>query len=203
MALAHLKIKSRSQLLLIAAVALLLMNARNFLTLSHIAHLDINPHRRAAVLPSSSGISCKPTPNPRPSLKPQSPTRGQTATLAVTGTTLLLVSRFAHLKPSLHGLSDISGWLLVLACWLLPKSPWQAVAVAGLYLIVLSDIRWKEFPSFRGVPIYVHDRSRSPLASGIRTNLPLPLPPQTIRTKLTPCASLSSAPAKPADSSQK
>ena len=154
MALAHLKIKSRSQLLLIAAVALLLMNARNFLTLSHTL-ISISTLIGALlfflVLWNLAQTYAKSSTKSEAAISDT----WKTATLAVTGTTLLLVSRFAHLKPSLHGFSDISGWLLVLASWLLPKSQWQIVAVGGLYLIVLSDIRWKEFPPFRGVPIYV------------------------------------------------
>jgi hypothetical protein len=153
MTLEQLKIKSRSKLLLLAGVGLLLMNVRNFITLSRgltltaglISYLlsFIVLWNLYQTYDESSSASVDTTSD-----------SWKTATLAITGTTLLLVSRFAHLRPSLHGLSDIAGWLLVLASWSFPKSRWQAVAVAGLYLIALSDIRWKEF-AFFGSHIYI------------------------------------------------
>ena len=154
MALDQLKIKSRSKLLLVATVALLLIHIRNFITLSR--GLNITAGLISCLLlfivlwnlfqtyDESSTASVDTTSD-----------SWKTAALALTGATLLLVSRFAHLRPSLHGFSDITGWLLVFACWTFPKSRWQAVAFAGIYLIVLSDISWKGFAAFRGVPICV------------------------------------------------
>jgi hypothetical protein len=148
MAADQFRIKSRSKLLLVAAIALLLMNIRDFCTLRQSLTLTAGLVSFALFFIVICNLY---------------QTHGETdsiadfweaAALAIAGTTLLLVSRFSHLKTWLHGLSDIAGWLLVLACWLLPKSRWQAIAVAGFYLIVLSDIRWKEFAAFRGVPVY-------------------------------------------------
>jgi hypothetical protein len=154
MAFDQLKIRSRSKLLLVASFTLLLINVRNFITLSRGLTLIAGPISYVLfftviwnlyrIYDETSTVSVDTISD-----------SWKTAALAISGTTLLLVSRFAHLKPSLHGLSDIAGWLLVLASWLLPRSRWQAVAVAGFYLIVLNDIRWKEFAAFRGVPIYI------------------------------------------------
>jgi hypothetical protein len=154
MALNQLKIKSRSRLLPIAAVALLLMNIRNFITLSRsltVTAVLISYLLFFIVLWNLFQTYDEPS---TASLDTTSDS-WKTAALAITGTTLLLVSRFTHLRPSLHGLSDIAGWLLVFACWTFPKSRWQAIAFAGVYLIVLSDISWKGFVAFRSVPIYV------------------------------------------------
>jgi len=72
----------------------------------------------------------------------------------ITGTALLLFNRFAHMTHMLHGLCDIAGWTLVVFCWFSPTSRWQAVSFAGLYLIALSDVRWRAFSAFGGLNIY-------------------------------------------------
>jgi hypothetical protein len=77
------------------------------------------------------------------------------ATLAVTGTALLIVSRFVHLGSSLHGLLNIAGWFLIIACWSFPTSRAQSFAISGVCLIALCDIRWREFSVFGGLNIYV------------------------------------------------
>jgi hypothetical protein len=153
-ALDHLKIKSRSKLLLLAGVGLLLMNVRDFVPLSRSQTLA--SHIIGCLLFFIILWNLVQTYD-QPFTEPEDTTSDswKTATLAITGTALLLASRFAHLRPSLHGLSSIAGWLLVLACWSFPKSRWQAFALSGVYLIALSDIGWKGFAAFRGVPIYI------------------------------------------------
>ena len=110
MALDQLRIKSRSKLLLLAAVAVLLMNLRNFITLSR--GLTLTTGLICYVLlfivvwnlyqtydePSTASVHI-------------ASDSWKIAILAITGIAFLLVNRFAHLKPSLHGLSDIAGWL--------------------------------------------------------------------------------------------
>lgn len=149
----QLKIGSRSKVLLIAGLALLLMNVRNFVALNRNLILTVglisyllffvvlwNLYQNHDELSTASVDTTSDS--------------WKTATLAITGTTLLLVSRFAHLRPSLHGLTDIAGWLLLIACWSFSKSRWQALPLSGVYLIALSDVRWKEFAAF-GAHIYV------------------------------------------------
>jgi len=153
MTLHQLKIKSSSKLLLIAAIALLLGNIRNFITISRGLTLTTGLIFYLLFFIVLWNLSQT---YDEPSTAPVDPTSDswRTAAFAITGTTLLLASRFAHLRPSLHGLSNIAGWLLILASWLFPKSNWQVFTVAGLYLVVLSGIRWKEFAIF-GSHIYI------------------------------------------------
>ncbi|MGA7159054.1 MAG: hypothetical protein WBY53_19570 [Acidobacteriaceae bacterium] len=144
MALDQIEIKSRFNLLATAAFALLLMNLRELIAHNHLLT------RIASVIGSVLFFvvlwnlvrAYGETPT-----EPRAPLSNSrtAASFALTGAALLLVSRFAHLRPMLHGLANIAGWLLLLSCWTLPKSRWQAVAVAGFYAIVLSEVRLKEF----------------------------------------------------------
>jgi hypothetical protein len=147
MALDQIAIKSRNRLLLAATLALLLLNLRDFLPLSH-------SFNRVAVIVGEV-LFCVMLwkllqaygQRPAEPAAPHSNAR-TTATFAITGTTLLLLSRFLPLTPPLHGFCNVAGWLLLIACWSLPKSQWQALAIAGFYVIALSDVHWKSFASF-------------------------------------------------------
>jgi hypothetical protein len=77
------------------------------------------------------------------------------ATFGMIGTALLIVSRFVHLRSSLHGLLNIAGWLLIITSWSFPTSRGQSFALSGVCLIALCDVRWRQFSVFGGLNTYV------------------------------------------------
>jgi hypothetical protein len=154
MVLDQLKIRSRYKLLFIAWISLLLANIRHFIAISHrqtsLANL-LGILLTFFVVWNLFQIHGQPSAGHQDKFSDS----WKVATFAVTGTALLIVSRFVHLGSSLHGLLNIAGWFLIIACWSFPTSRAQSFAISGVCLIALYDIRWREFSVFGGLNIYV------------------------------------------------
>jgi hypothetical protein len=154
MARVHVNIKSRSTLLFIAFVSLLLSNLRSFLSLSHRLSSVAN---LLGILLTWFVVWNLYQLHDQLSQEPEdkSSTSRMDALFAVAGTALLLANRFIHLSSSRHGLLTIAGWLLIITGWSFPTSRAQSFAISGVCLIALYDIRWRTSAAFRDVPIYV------------------------------------------------
>ncbi len=154
MLLNRLRTQSRSILLPIACLGLLLMHSNDFLTLSprikitcHLAGfllflfvlwnalqwlLSIKVERKRTVFDAWAD--------------------GATA---LVGIALLVINRFSHMPHLLHGLCDVAGWTLILFCWFSPSSRWQSLSFSCLFLIAISNTNWRMFSAFGGLNIYV------------------------------------------------
>jgi amino acid transporter len=50
--------------------------------------------------------------------------------------------------------SALVAWTLILFCWFSPSSRWQSISFAGVYLIILSRVHWRQFSAFAALNSY-------------------------------------------------
>ena len=79
----------------------------------------------------------------------------KTAVSTLFAVSFLVLSRFAHLDPRVHGLSNIVGWLLVFVSSTFPKSHWQPIAFFAIYAILLSEVKWRQFSDFGAIETHL------------------------------------------------